>query len=277
MKPLPDIYKRRRFTVNGYFAFPLTEKDKEVPNRQQWLEYAALLHGVQHGDFSRIHSAAERIAQSDDWVVQGLYTRLFGDAGSHRDLSDALTNLPVGKDSVLELAFGQAFEYWGHLSAIPALIDMYERYSFSDDARYVAQSLGRLMEDAPGEISDFPMDAEEKGVRRYCDMVRQHYEELCLRIGTHDAIVFRGAVVSIQNICRKMLDDLGKKRGFHEEMRHKFEAYTGIDCSMFYIDESPQPLAVAAIVEDFLAGPEVAKFEPGARYFFGNRVPDRTE
>jgi hypothetical protein len=179
----------------------------------------------------------------------------------------------------LEFVYGQAFVYWGHLSVIPSLVDLYERYHFSQDSVYVALGLSRLMEDVPGDISAYPLDEEgegerEKEVKQYCNMVRQRYEELCDSLGTRDAVVFRGQLISIRHVCKKLLDDVGVKHGFHEEMRQKFEAYTGIDCSDFYIDETVQPLAVAAIVEEFLEGPEAAKFEDGVRYFFGHRIPD---
>src|SRR5437867_1509065 len=161
MKSLPDLYKRRRLTVKGYFAFPLTADDKDVPNYQQWLAFGSLLSEAKRGVFTRISQLPDWIAKSDDWVLRGQYVRLLGDAGSKRVLNNVLQTLPVGQDSILELAYAQAFEYWGHLSVIPVLIDTYQRYYFSDDARYVVHSMSRLMEEVPGEISAYPMDEGE--------------------------------------------------------------------------------------------------------------------
>jgi hypothetical protein len=56
--------------------------------------------------------------------------------------------------------------------------------------------------------------------------------------------------------------------------RRRFEASTGIDCSGFYKDRNFQPLTAAAILEDFLESPEVARYEEGVRYFFGHRIPE---
>ena len=274
MKSKTDLYKRCRFTVEGYFALPLSVDDMNVSNSQQWFEFDTRLSEAKRGEFTGIPQLADWIAKSNDWVLQGQYVQLFGDAGSKQSLNAVLHTLPVGRNISLEFAYGQAFEYWGHLSVIPALIDMYERYSFSDDAMYVALSLSRLMEETPGKISEYPLDKGENEVKQYCHMVRQRYEELCARLGTRDAVVFRGDVISIQRICKKMLDDLGRRHGFHEEMRHKFEAYTGVDCSTLYVDEVPQPLAAAAIVEEFLESPKAEKYKEGVRYFFGHRIPD---
>ena len=35
-------------------------------------------------------------------------------------------------------------------------------------------------------------------------------------------------------------------------MRHKFEAFTGVNCSSFYENETLKPLAASAIIEEFL-------------------------
>jgi hypothetical protein len=56
--------------------------------------------------------------------------------------------------------------------------------------------------------------------------------------------------------------------------RLTFEAYTGIDCRHFYVDDRLQKLAAAATLEAFLESGEVDKYEPGVRYFFGHRIPD---
>jgi len=172
------------------------------------------------------------------------------------------------------MAYGQVLGYWGHLSVIPALVDLYERYYFSQDSIYVVQTLSQLLEDLPGDIQDFPEGGEATEFREYCGRVRMQYQKLSDRLGTHDAVVFRGEVISIQHICKKMIDDLEVRHGFHEEMRHKFEAVTGIDCSSFYVNGSLQPLTVAAVIEQFLESPDAAKYQRGVRYFFGHRVPD---
>lgn len=274
MRPLPDLYVRRRATMKGYFAYPLLAEDRSVPNYQQWLEFDAILSEAKRGQFARIPQLADSMVAGGDWVLQGERVRLLGDAGRRQYLDTLLRTLPVGKDILLECAYAKTFELWGHLSVIPVLIDMYERYSFSQDARFVAMSLSRLMEKTPDAISGYPLEQNEGDIKEYCQMVRQRYEELCESLSTRDAVVFRGEVISLQHLSKTMIDDLGVKHGFEEEMRHKFEAYTGVDCSSFYVNETLQPLAVAALVEEFLESPEAAKFEKGVRYFFGHRIPD---
>ena len=105
-------------------------------------------------------------------------------------------------------------------------------------------------------------------------MVKERYDQLCDQLGTDDVTVFRGEVIDIKKICQRMLEDLGGRHRFHEEMRHKFEAMTGINCSSFYQDGKLQRLAVAALIEDFLQGPEPSKYTEGVRYFFGHRIPE---
>src|SRR5690606_18492952 len=58
------------------------------------------------------------------------------------------------------------------------------------------------------------------------------------------------------------------------ELRERFEPMTGIDCTDFFTPQPWTPLAATAIAEDFLASEASHRYEPGARYFFGHRIPD---
>ena len=273
MGTLPSFYKRRRWTGKGYHAYPIPDSDKrDLPNLDQWLQFDAVVSEAKAGNFARIPHLAEWLVTSDDWVLQGEYSQLLGDAGSSSMLSQILRQLPVGQDIILEFVYAQLLECWGHLSVIPALIDMYERYSFSEDAMYVAQSLSRLVESVPGELAAFPANGSVGEVRSYCEMASRQYRELCDRLGTEDAIVFRGEIVGVERIGQRILDDLSMRKTLHEEMRHKLEAYTGADCSGFYENEALRPLTVAAITEDVLNRSDVAQLQEGVRYFFGHRL-----
>ena len=274
MKTLPDLYKRRHWTASGYHAFPLTAKDVGVPNYEKWMEFDALLAEAKVGHFRRIPLLVDRVANADSWVLWGQYAQLLGDAGSNQILSQVLESIPLGRDITLEFYYANVLVFWGHLSVIPTLIDMLDRYSFSEDSMYIGAGLSRLLEKDTGEIARFPTDDSRVAVNEYCQMVKERYDQLCDQLGTDDVTVFRGEVIDIKKICQRMLEDLGGRHRFHEEMRHKFEAMTGINCSSFYQDGKLQRLAVAALIEDFLQGPEPSKYTEGVRYFFGHRIPE---
>jgi hypothetical protein len=266
------IIERTFWSINGYYGYPLNEDDRRLPDYQQWLELDALVAAAKQGDFHKLRDLTERVASANDWVRRGQLIGLLGDAGDSRTLKHIRdTVLPTCDDSVLRLEYAYILCYWGHLSAIPALISMYQEYSFSEDAWFIAEWLSRLMEEVPGELKKFPREDDDAAAEAYCRAALSRYEELKGRFGTDDVVVFRGNVVGIGNICAQMLDDLQNKR-FHEEMRHKFEAWTGIDCSDFYKNKKIQPLTAAAIIEDFLKSPAREKYRDGERYFFGHRL-----
>lgn len=266
------IIERALWTNKGYYAYPLTDEDRKLSDYQQWLELNALVAAAKRGDFRQLTRLVEQVAESHDWVRRGHYINLLGDAGDLRTLSRIRdTVLPTCNNSVMRFEYAESLCYWGSLSAVPALIKQYQEYSFSEDSWYIAEWLSRLMEEAPGELDNFPQEDDEEAAEAYGRAARSRYEELKSRFGTDDVVVFRGNIVGINNICTRMLDDLRNER-FHEEMRHKFEAWTGIDCSGFYKDEILQPLTAAAIIEDFLNSPARTKYLDGDRYFFGHRL-----
>ena len=54
-----------------------------------------------------------------------------------------------------------------------------------------------------------------------------------------------------------------------------FEANSGVPCREFYsLALEFQPLAAAAVVEQFLDSDAPRRYEPGVRYFMGNRLDD---
>ncbi len=57
------------------------------------------------------------------------------------------------------------------------------------------------------------------------------------------------------------------------DLREKFEASTGINCSGFYNNKQFQPLAATAVLEEFLESVDPQKYREGMRYFFGHPVP----
>jgi hypothetical protein len=118
-------------------------------------------------------------------------------------------------------------------------------------------------------------DSEEKA-DTYVKHVLARHAELTKQLG-ESAFVFRGRLLDVEWMARCCLADLARGK-FEPEMRHKFEAMTGIDCSRFYsrfdgVNGRLDPLAAASVLEAFLASPECKAFVPGQRYFFGHPIP----
>ena len=119
-----------------------------------------------------------------------------------------------------------------------------------------------------------PLPDEFESIDGYCGMVDRTWKELADRFGTTDLYIWLGEPTSVRRMA-KVIIAKAREPYFSFEIRHKFEASTGINCSAFYkADQSFQPLSAAAIAEDFLNSPRAAQFVDGMRYFFGHPLPD---
>ena len=265
--------RRMYWKAQGYHAFPLTERDQlgDSASFPAWHVYASLLERAKQGKFDEIRDLIGWHEHSDDWVLRRAYVKLLGDAGTAAVLRELLENLFPRVLVHDRYDYAEALLNWGNLSVVPALVDLYaENYEF-EDAKFIPARLSQLLEEEPGPVSKFPRKGPADVVKSYHLLVMDRYEELKQSLGTDNTNVFRGRKLHIVPIAEHMLNDLSKKR-FDEEMRHKFEAMTGINCNCFYKNSKIQPLAAAAIIEKFLEGPEPSKYSEDIRYFFGHRV-----
>lgn len=277
------VLERREWTRRGYHAFPVVEEDRALPDYARWRELSDLVGEARRGEFGGIPGLIERLGAADDWALAGSYARLLADAGGHSTLRRVRDEVfPNADDLVDRLAYGSVLGDWGHLSVVPALIALFREACATPDGAFVRGRIERLLEAEPGPLRGFLIrrrgeredTVELDSVDQYCALAARLCGELRARLGTEDVVVFRGDVLSVGRVCRVALDDLRRGGRFDEQMRRRFEASTGVDASGFYRDGRLQPLAAAAIVEGFLDSGEADRYEPGARYFFGHRVPD---
>ena len=153
---------------------------------------------------------------------------------------------------------------------VPVLLDLYATNYKVDDAKFIPPRLSRLLEQDTGPIGVFPRHGPDEAIEAYRRLVMLRYQELVEALGSDDVPIYRGEQLNIATLAKHALKDLSSQK-FDEELRHKFEAMTGIDCSSFYKEGKIQPLAAAVLLEEH---PAAAKLEPGCRYFFGHRIPD---
>ncbi|OJH33681.1 hypothetical protein BON30_47440 [Cystobacter ferrugineus] len=233
-----------------------------------------ILSQVRGGDFSRIDRLLGIYDETSSDLLRWSCVQIIGDAGTTscfkrvaQELDDALDPDKAGK-------FCNAFEAWGSLSAVPALLQSYERYFGFQDIEGLPLKLSTLLEMEWGPLMERPT---EDGLLVYEDRVMEWYEMLKQKFGTEKVILLHGERFGVVSLARRMLRCLGDSY-FEKTMqpfyRRRFEASTGIDCSGFYKDRNFQPLTAAAILEGFLESPEAARYEEGVRYFFGHRIPE---
>jgi len=109
----------------------------------------------------------------------------------------------------------------------------------------------------------------------YHQAVLQRYQEVCARVADPDhSAVCRGKVFSLRRLAHSLSEDLSERHGgiyaADETWLDTLEAYTGVDTTS-QLETAQQALIH---VERMLEYPALDSFEPGARYFFGHRIPD---
>jgi len=275
----PYYWNPTRWEDRGYFApaAPADDPDlKEIGDVALWMETQEILAQAKAGEFRRIERLLDiHHATTRSHLLPWVCAQLVGDAGTPscfarmiRDLDDSLNPDTAG-------SFCKAFEAWGSLSSIPAIIQSYDRHFGAELMNAVPLHISSLLEPEWGPLSEFP---SEDGLIAYEDRVLEQYEVLKQKFGTDQVILLHGERFGVVSMVQRWLrglksgDDFERaKRSFY---RRRFEASTGIDCSSIYKDGRFHPLTAAAILEDFLASPAAARYEEGVRYFFGHRIPE---
>lgn len=248
-----------------------------IASSDPWIALLAILERAKKGDFAAVTRIADCMDKAENWVLLRAAAVLLGDAGSSASLRTALDRfrpyLYEDDDLILQVEFCHAL--WGShfLWTVPVMTDLYLRSPNRSESAIIAINLAELL---GNEFIPFP---EQMGTadNAWRNKILQRYRELQGRFASDEVPVFRGELYSVQRIASDFLNRLKSGDDFAEAdfltYRHKFEAATGIGCRAMFREGQPQPLAAAAILEDFLESPAAAKYEDGVRYFYGYRIP----
>lgn len=219
----------------------------------------------------------ELYAKADTAVFQYVCSRVLGDAGTsecfERIIEELSAHQGVDRNNVIH--YCDVLTTWGRLSVVPVILEQYTIVRREQPTMILPMLLSSLLEDREwGPIAEEP---EIEELDDYVSMVMARYDELKRKFSTDRVLIFDGRRWGVIPFARLILHRVAHPEFDHTyefDLRRRLEASTGINCSAFFKDEVFQPLAAAAIVEEFLGGPEVVNYEDGVRYFFGHRIPD---
>ena len=253
----------------GYFGF--TDFEPSSALSPGWGEWLAVLRQAVAGNFTRLPGLIDVARVADDPVlVQSCYY-LLGDAGGADIASRVREEATAADDFEVMLGCCSAIAARSWLADVPLLLDLYARHAREPEADILRVYISDCVAPRPGELPEASMDDESlTGLRRE---VAQRYGQLAAQLGSAELPVFKARLYGVRPIAEWLLEQT-KRPHFRLSWRRRFEAATGIDCSAFYAAGRFQPLAAAALVEEFLEGAEAAGYEDGVRYFFGHRIPD---
>jgi hypothetical protein len=261
----------------GYFGVPVPPDAIGFPDdplAQPWRAWAVALREAKAGNFSYLPAllqAYEKSNDSFDALLDQLILNLIGEAGPSSMFSPVEHRAKHGP--TVRQAIAACGSLWkrGMLSDASIILDLYERVMGAEGSVMLPIFLSDMLDDDETEIVP-PRRADD--LEKYREEVTARVEQLERRLGRSEVLVLRGEVFSVPRLARLTLNEVKAGPNPRISWRARFEASTGLDCTAFYKEGSAQPLAAAAIIEEFLEGPASRKYENGVRYFFSHRIPD---
>ncbi len=234
-----------------------------------WIKFVASLERAKLGE--RDHLPELEIIARDEHIdptLSGAALDLLADAGGRRE-HEILANMLLDGPTYLKIEATRSAAWSGVLWLIPYMATCLDDNPRQADRDAVEAAVCNLLDPRGGELEFF--DRGEP-YREYGERVCARVDELIAAAGSDEASVFNGEFIDMNALIWRMLAQL---RGESPDgwpgflmLRHRFEVFTGSDCSRFYRDGCFRPLSARVVIEDFLKAHPVPPFVPGHRYFF---------
>ena len=264
-----------------------------LQEKNSWLVLASVTERAKRGNFSAVGRVVDIVRSTNSAAVLAACSDILSYVAPYSVLRRLLAEFHedifrwqnlVRTEFVLDI-LRRSMGLW----TVPHLLDVYMKAENREAINLQAEDLDQpsyillpsyiseLVENEPGLIDEAELDDPEYG-----RIVEKTYDALCKSLGSPERAVLRGEPFSVGAIARALLNRLAPSDQPIDELaisedRMLFEASTGIDCREFFKGFQIQPLAAAAIMEEFFDSAQDAKFEAGVRYFFGHRIMDQAE
>jgi len=268
-----DVPDESDWRGRGYFNCPAPPANVRLPSSpltDPWLWWQVAFHRAKGGDFALLPGLIEIAVEADDHFLEAACSLLLGDAGTPGCFDAIVRELTTTSSTELTLNFSDALATRGRLADVPVILQAYTNVADIEDAAVIPSHLSDLLEPDVGAIADPSL---LRSLDEYEAAVMNRYHQLVTEFGTDQVLILRRQRFGVVPMARQMLDR-ARRPHFPSDLQRRFSASTGIDSAPFYRNGEFQPLTTAAIIEEFLESPGAARYEDGARYFFGHAIPD---
>ena len=149
-------YMELNWEAAGYHGFPVAPGASGYASAEEaaaWSGFELVLAAAKGGDFSGVRRLLN-IYDGADWLLSAACSELMGDTGNRQffeELRPAVTSI---LDPTYSVDLGCSLAIWGHLSAVPTLLDTLAKIAEFDDAPVLVQMLSVLLETETGELGD---------------------------------------------------------------------------------------------------------------------------
>lgn len=264
---------------------------RSLQDENPWVTLAAVVELAKHGDFKHMGQVISclRTSGSDAAFSMACLETLSHAAPSSvlRQLVKEFHHEIWEKKDLWRIEYvvdllRQSLRLWTVPIMLNIYLDLGNRYDIDDidedrddpSLILIPDYLSQLLEEEMGPIAEaelFDSDSD------YRNLVTRTYNQRCRELGSPEAAILNGRPFSIQSTVEQLLGRVTNEYIDSLEVwkeRMLFEATTGVDCRCFFIDFKLQPLAAAAVLEEFLENSKIDQYQPGVRYFFGHHIPE---
>lgn len=251
----------------GFFGCPSIDPNIDVTkdyHHRPDLACAIALDQAKRGNFTLIPSILDLYRTTGRQIIDSMIQGIVAYAGPASCFDRIVEVVKSAPELQPVLAFCGIMAVRGELSYVPIFLEKYRANQAYSDAAYMGDYIDDIL---GGNLA--PVDPDE-----FSDQVLDRYNQLLKTTSNERMLCFRGRLYSVPLLGEHLLEAV-RRPYFQPSWRRSFEAATGIDCSPWYVNGILQPLAATAILEEFLDSPEIKKYKPGIRYFFGHVIPDR--
>ncbi|MDX8533965.1 hypothetical protein RFM41_22635 [Mesorhizobium sp. VK25A] len=263
-----------------------------------WIVLATVVQLARQGDHTHVPVLSRYYEDRDVPALSRTSLLLTGDLATSSDLKllqQALRS--VSPLTRMHAAEGAAL--CGHLWLVADMLNAWENAEDVNDHEVIGYKISELLEEPGGPletyagtfsfrnvdqlIADMPgLKEVEKELRllaegpvEFVEQTRKTYRAVRKRIDDQNLFVSEGKIWSMESFINRLMVEISKEvpPTFYN-YRHRFEAYTGIDCTNFFRGGSSDRLAIIATIEEFLESGSIDTFLPGQRYFNSHPIPN---
>ena len=269
-----------------------------LTHRDPWMVMATVLMYAQNGTFVGPKYIEDFFENHQIDGLSRAALLLCGDLLRPSE-ADCLVRALKSNNGTTRMHAAEAAAHAGYLHFVPIMLNAWERADGPHEHEIIGFAIADMLEDHGGDIADqagiYKFDAslpryannpifqKAKGALDvlateevdFPDLVMEQLE-IAKNAMTDDwAVSWHGRPLSMS----QFISDFERALEPHAaislfDYRHRFEAYTGIDCSDFFAFGIPNELEIAAVIQDAKENFDIDGFEDGVRYFFGHPVRD---
>lgn len=265
-----------------------------------WMVVAAVVDRAKRGNHDYARHLRPFFHRHDPFGLARVSLLVYADIARPHELV-ALQAVLAGDDILARQYAAEAAALAGQISLVPAMLDAWTRAETAHDHEIIGFAISDILEPEPGEIADHagvwdtkspraPSPGDSPALVRLLEMqaervktqapsefpglVTDAYNALRAKLGG-DRFVWEGELLSVARLVTRLLTAAKQGRrsiGAYLPLRHRLEAWTGMDCRAFFYAGEPRRLEIAAALESLVESGKLKHYVPGQRYFWGHPI-----